>query len=163
MRIDYSVPQMKNLKSQLVTSSQMETNEYKFWLGEMKEENRFHRKQWEHIYILQALKENNLLKDGAKGLGFGVGTESLPAVMAKYGCSVLATEINIEKPNEKGWVTGRDTVTHMAALNANGICDNEKFNSLVTYRDVDMNHVPADLKDYDFTWSSCSLEHLGSL
>lgn len=163
MKIDNTIPEMKNLKSQLVTSNQMETEEYKNWLAEMKEENRFHRKQWEHIFILQALQENGMLKDGSKGLGFGVGTESLPAVMAKYGCSVLATEINIEKPNEKGWVTGRDTDTHMAALNAAGICDNEKFNSLVSYRDVDMNQVPEDLKDFDFTWSSCSLEHLGSL
>ena len=26
-----------------------------------------------------------------------------------------------------------------------------------------MNHVPADLTGYDFTWSTCSFEHCGSL
>ena len=31
------------------------------------------------------------------------------------------------------------------------------------YRDVDMNAIPADLRGFDFTWSSCALEHLGTL
>jgi hypothetical protein len=26
-----------------------------------------------------------------------------------------------------------------------------------------MNHIPDDLKDFDFNWSSCSFEHLGSI
>jgi SAM-dependent methyltransferase len=26
-----------------------------------------------------------------------------------------------------------------------------------------MNHIPPDLKDFDFNWSSCSFEHLGSI
>ena len=33
----------------------------------------------------------------------------------------------------------------------------------VRYRAVDMNAIPDDLRDFDFTWSSCALEHLGSL
>ena len=26
-----------------------------------------------------------------------------------------------------------------------------------------MNHLPDDLRGFDFTWSSCALEHLGTL
>ena len=26
-----------------------------------------------------------------------------------------------------------------------------------------MNHIPTDLRDFDFTWSSCSFEHCGSI
>jgi hypothetical protein len=37
------------------------------------------------------------------------------------------------------------------------------FATLVSFRPVDMNDVPADLVDFDFTWSSCAMEHLGSL
>ncbi len=33
----------------------------------------------------------------------------------------------------------------------------------MTYRPVDMNSVPADLAGFDFAWSSCALEHLGTL
>ena len=57
----------------------------------------------------------------------------------------------------------RDGEEYIKALNAQKICADEKFRTLVNYRDVDMNHVPDDLNNYDFTWSSCSLEHLGSL
>ena len=31
------------------------------------------------------------------------------------------------------------------------------------YREVDMRAIPTDLRGFDFAWSSCALEHLGSL
>ena len=31
------------------------------------------------------------------------------------------------------------------------------------FRAVDMNDIPPDLRGFDFTWSSCALEHLGTL
>ena len=43
------------------------------------------------------------------------------------------------------------------------MCDPEAFNRLVSYRAVDMNAIPADLAGFDFNWSSCSFEHLGTL
>jgi hypothetical protein len=154
---------MKNLKSQIVTQEQVESPEYKFWIDEIKEENRYHRKQWEWVYILQAIKENGFLKEGNKGLGFGVGDEPMPAVFAKNGCQILATEINIEEENERGWVRERNAKEQLEALNVKRICDHSKFLDLVKHRDVDMNHIPSDLKDFDFTWSSCAFEHLGTL
>jgi len=48
-------------------------------------------------------------------------------------------------------------------LNTRGICDEIKFEKRVSYRAVDMNDIPADLVDFDFNWSSCSFEHLGTL
>lgn len=156
-------PEMSGLTSQLVTQNQMESDVYRHWLSELRENNRYARKQWEHIYILQALHENNLLRDGVRGVGFGVGKEPLPAVMARHGCAVLATEINIEKPNKTGWVKGRNLEDQLRALNDRGICEDTKFRSLIRHQDVNMNHIPEEIRDYDFTWSSCSLEHLGSL
>ena len=43
-----------------------------------------------------------------------------------------------------------------------GICD-AGFSDLVSYRTVDMNAVPNDLSGFDFCWSACCFEHLGSL
>ena len=154
---------MSGLVSQLPTTDQMKSEIYKFWLDEIREENRFSRKQWEYVYILQALREYNLLRDGIRGVGFGVGSEPLPAVMAKHGCTVLATEINIEKPNVKGWVKDRSIDEQLASLNSRGICEDDRFKNLVSFRDVDMNNIPDDISGFDFTWSSCALEHLGSL
>ena len=163
MRIESSEPQMTGLISQLPTMNQMTSETYQRWLAEMREQDRVHRKQWEYVYILQALLENNLLKSGVRGVGFGVGKEPIPAVLANRGCTILATEINIEKPNEGGWVKGKSVDQMLEDLNDRGICDSGKFAELVSFRDIDMNNIPPDISNFDFTWSCCSLEHLGSL
>jgi FkbM family methyltransferase len=43
------------------------------------------------------------------------------------------------------------------------ILSEDDFKRLVSFRPVDMNHVDPDLRGFDFVWSSCSLEHLGTL
>jgi hypothetical protein len=48
-------------------------------------------------------------------------------------------------------------------LNTHGLCPDEEFGRRVRFRPVDMNALPADLRGFDFTWSSCALEHLGTL
>ncbi len=156
-------PTMSGVTSQLVTYKQTCDPIYAKWLKEMKEENHHNRKQWEYVFIMQALEENGMLAADKKGLGFGVGSEPLPALMAKRGISTLVTEINIETKNENGWVKGRNKQEYMAALNSKDICDESRFNELVYFRDVDMNYIPQDLRGFDFVWSSCSLEHLGTI
>ena len=39
----------------------------------------------------------------------------------------------------------------------------EAFDERVKYVGCDMNEISPELLDYDFCWSSCSLEHLGSI
>ena len=156
-------PSIENLTSQIVTYKQTCENGYQDLIDEMKEINLHNRKQWEYVFILKALKDKGMLSEGRKGIGFGVGSEPMPAVMAKYGVNVLATEINIEKKNDNGWVKGRNKEQQLNMLNSRGICDAGKFKELVRYRDVDMNKIPDDLHDFDFTWSSCALEHLGTM
>ena len=48
-------------------------------------------------------------------------------------------------------------------LNTHGLCPDELFVRRVRFRPVDMNAIPDDLRGFDFTWSSCALEHLGTL
>jgi len=44
------------------------------------------------------------------------------------------------------------------------ICPREKFLAAVSYQNVDMNQVPPELDgQFDFCWSSCAFEHLGSI
>ena len=47
--------------------------------------------------------------------------------------------------------------------NEQGICDPAAFERLVTFRFVNMNQIPGDLRNFDFLWSCCSLEHVGSI
>ncbi len=48
-------------------------------------------------------------------------------------------------------------------LNQYRLCSADDFARLVTLRTVDMNRIPADLSGFDFTWSACAFEHLGSI
>jgi len=150
-------------RSELCKAMDYKAAWYKRWCDELNETPNFHRKQWEFVYIMQALWERGCIAAGKKGLVFAVGTEPLPAMFAKYGCPILATDIFPDKGIEKGWDNGNQLCFGIESLNKRGICDEERFQKLVQYRPVDMNDIPGDLVDFDFNWSSCSFEHLGSL
>lgn len=149
--------------SELCKGQDFETPWYKHWCKEFKETPRFHRKQWEFAFIMQALSERGCIKENNNGLVFAVGTEPVPSVFAKLGCNILATDINPEEGVEKGWDNGNQLCFGVEALNERGICENEIFLKRVKYRSVDMNAIPPELSGFDFNWSSCSFEHLGSL
>jgi hypothetical protein len=104
-----------------------------------------------------------MLQPGRRGLGFGVGHEPLAALFASYGCSIVATDLQEEEARRTGWIDSQQHAGGLAILNQYGICDPASFQQLVCFRHVDMNVVPSDLRGFDFTWSSCSFEHLGSI
>ncbi|MCL4526992.1 MAG: class I SAM-dependent methyltransferase [Gammaproteobacteria bacterium] len=121
---------------------------------------RFRRKQWEWVYIIHHLGKNGLLEEGKKGLVFGVGSERLPSLFASRGLIITATDAPTEIGNI--WQWGQ----HSAGLDNlyyGDIVDKEVFNRNVSFRVVDMNNIPEDLNGFDFCWSSCCFEHLGSL
>ncbi|HPH84422.1 MAG TPA: class I SAM-dependent methyltransferase [Ferruginibacter sp.] len=149
--------------SEICKAKDFLTEWHKRWCSEIKETPRFHRKQWEFTYVLQSLWERGCIAKGHNGLVFAVGTEKLPALMATYGCNIVATDIHPDEGVEKGWANGDQLCFGVEQLNKAGICEQEEFLRRVTYRPVDMNNIPDDLKDFDYTWSSCSFEHLGSL
>ncbi len=150
-------------RSELCKAMDFKADWFKRWCVELDEQPNFHRKQWEFIYIMQALWERDCIARDTKGLVFAVGTEPLPAMFAKYGCNILATDIFPEKGIEMGWENGNQLCFGTEQLNTRGICDQKEFSKRVSYRAVDMNDIPGDLVDFDFNWSSCSFEHLGTI
>jgi len=150
-------------RSELCKAKDFHKEWYKRWAHEMGEEPNFHRKQWEYIYVLQALWERGCIQQGKRGIGFAVGTEPLPSVFAKYGCDILATDIFQEEGIAKGWSTDNQLCFGVDSLYKCNICDEETFRKRVEYMPVDMNEIPADLRNFDFNWSSCSFEHLGTI
>jgi SAM-dependent methyltransferase len=149
--------------SQVCTQAQFQSPEYRQWCRRIGEEPRLHRKQWEFCYILQALDVAGMLAPGRRGVGYGVGEEPLPSLMAAIGCEILATDLDVESASRKGWVETNQHAFEKARLNARGLCDEAQFSRLVDFRVVDMNHIPEDIGRFDFTWSACALEHLGSI
>lgn len=149
--------------SQACTVAQFDEPAYRRWLDALKRGMHRHRKQWEFVYILQALDYYGALREGARGLGFGVGEEPLPALMASLGCAITATDLPPEDSRVSDW---SGTGQHSASLDGvrrPELISDEALERLVTFRAVDMTRIPDDLRDYDFTWSSCALEHVGSI
>jgi hypothetical protein len=129
----------------------------------LKQLPQYHRKSWEWCYVYEALLEHGCLVPGKKGLGFGVGREPLVSLFASHGCEIKATDQDFETAHSMGWVQALGP-TMIAELNSREICDPDQFRSLVSYEYVDMNHLTDKYSNtFDFNWSVCSFEHLGSL
>ncbi|TAN25331.1 MAG: SAM-dependent methyltransferase [Actinomycetota bacterium] len=104
-----------------------------------------------------------MLRPQAKGLGFGVGKEPLVSLFASLGCTIVATDQSFDSAQSAGWSQSNQFAGELKALNEKGLCDPALFEELVTFRTVDMRAIPQDLSGFDFTWSSCAFEHLGSI
>lgn len=122
------------------------------------------RKVWEWVYIIQVLQYYKMLGEGKKGIGFAVGKEPLPSYFAKNHTDVLASDLGAYEENAKDWVnTNQHSSGNLKELWYGNICPEQLFDKHVKYRDINMNDLPADEKDYDFCWSSCAIEHVGDL
>jgi SAM-dependent methyltransferase len=123
-----------------------------------------HRKIWEWCFITRVLEEEGMLAAGRRGLGFAVGREPLVAQFAACGASIVATDLDVDHAAEGGWVGSGEHAASLSVLNERGICPQDVFDRLVRFREVNMLEIPvAELGEFDFTWSSCAFEHLGSL
>jgi hypothetical protein len=152
------------LSSSLCRQIHFGLDQYRYWVLKLKDKPRFHRKQWEFFFIAQALFERGMLQPGCKGIGFGVGLEPLPALFASFGVEILATDQSYENAERAGWVKSGQHSIDISALNVRGICGESIFGELVKFAEVDMNAPPDSLYgEFDFCWSACALEHLGSL
>lgn len=123
----------------------------------------FHRKQWEWVYVLHQLIEAGVLHPGSRGLGFGVGTEPLPAVFASMGVDVTATDAPMDVSLAKEWNATNQHSGDVSQLLHSEIAPDDLVRSKVSHRPCDMNCIDPELTGYDFNWSSCCFEHLGSL
>ena len=122
-----------------------------------------HRKAWEFVYIVQALRERDMLQSGKKGLGFAVGKEPLASLFAKYGCEIVATDLDSSSEAVNMWSNTNQHSDSIYDLHKPNICGKETFDKNVTFKFLDMNKIPNDCLGFDFCWSSCAFEHLGSI
>lgn len=151
------------LVSQVCRFATLDSQAFRGWLQRLQIPWQVHRKPWELAYICQALSERGLLVPGTRGLGFAVGAEKLPAFLASLGCRITATDLASDDDRNRAWAETGQWVGTRDALNAERLCPDAEFRERVEFRPVDMNHVPDDLRGYDFTWSTCSFEHCGNL
>lgn len=164
LTVSEGAPVLEAPVSQACTQAQMESEVYLEWCRQINEKPWLHRKQWEFAYILQCLKVHDMLEPGRSGLGFGVGGEPLPSLFAKNGVHVLGTDLDPEHAQGLGWIETEQHAGSKQAMNNGSICDPNVFDRLVEYRSMDMNAIDPSLSGkFDFCWSACALEHLGSI
>jgi 2-polyprenyl-3-methyl-5-hydroxy-6-metoxy-1,4-benzoquinol methylase len=151
------------LTSRTSTQSDIESDWAAHWCRELKIPVIYHRKVWELAYVLQAIFETGLLKEGMRGLGFGCGVEPLPSYFAARGVQVTMTDLAPESAIAAGWSTTNQHASSLLAAFQPGLVEREIYDAQVSLQYVDMNAIPDSLVDYDFCWSICALEHLGTL
>jgi len=124
-----------------------------------------HRKHWEWCAIAQALWERGFLGPGVRAVGFAVGQEPLPSLFAGYGVHVLATDLQSEAETAERWRESGQHAASLEQLYVERLVGRDDFERRVRFRPADMAAETWDLQDggFDFVWSSCSFEHLGSL
>lgn len=125
--------------------------------------NLMHRKNWEFAWIMAVLRQADLLRANKRGLGFGVGNEPIPAFLAKLGIDVLATDAPTAAIAGQGWDTTGQHASGREQLWRPDIVDRESFEKCVSFEFADMNDIPASFSGFDFCWSACCFEHLGSI
>ena len=156
-----TIPAM--LLSKPCRQSDLETPAFGHWIAQMRETPRLTRKLWEWCYTAQALHERGVLGPGKRGLGFAVGREPLVSLFASLGCTIQATDQEAGLAAAANWIQTNQHSEDLSQLNPRALCPPAEFANRVAFRAVDMNHIPADLTDFDFLWSCCALEHTGTL
>ena len=151
--------------SRLCTETELMSPDFQQWAQILREPHmNLHRKLWEWCFITDVLSKEGMLKSGRNALGFAVGREPLVSFFASKGVTVLASDLDVERASTAGWVGSNEHAASLEILNERNICPPEVFKDRVTFRELDMNDFLGEgLNSFDFVWSSCAFEHLGSL
>jgi hypothetical protein len=145
------------------TQADIESDWLAHWCAELKVPVLYHRKLWELAYVLQAVYENGYMQAGKRGLGFGCGSEPFASYFASHGIKTTITDLPSGDSRALEWSNTRQHAAEREAGYHPALVDRTAFDQLVEFRAVDMNLIPSDLRDYDFCWSMCAFEHLGSI
>jgi hypothetical protein len=117
------------------------------------------RRLWQQCFIVSVLATAGLIGPGRRALGFGVGRERIPALLASRGVEVTATDLL-----PPGAPLERHLTTRRSHLFFPEILHLEDFEQLVEFRPLDMNALPADLEGgFDCCWSASAVDRLGSI
>ena len=160
---DVSAPHAHPLGWKATTQADLESDWAAYWLNELKIGFIYHRKLWECAYFLQVLHNHGMMRPGARGLGFGCGAEPFPSYFANRGMQVTITDLEPSAQESQGWASTGQHASSLERCFMPSLCSRETFMAACDLRFVDMNAIPDDLRDYDFCWSICALEHLGTI
>lgn len=159
-----SMPVQEKLTSKLSTQHDLEAPWCRYWMRELKTPFRYHRKSWELSYVLQVLFEHGMF--GKTGIGLACGSEMLPSYLIAKGCRITAGDkpFNQNDQAQEGWASSNQYTQSKESLYYTQLVERTLFEDKFTLAYVDMNNLPLNLHEsFDFCWSICAIEHLGSI
>lgn len=156
-------PGRPGLTSKPTTQSDIDSSWFIYWCAQLKVAPLYHRKLWELAFVLQALHEHDLLAAGRRGIGFGCGEEPLASYFASIEIDTLVTDLEPARVVGLGWQETRQHASSIEQAFHRDLVARDLFDRHVSHCHIDMNQLPAFDQSYDFCWSVCALEHLGSI
>jgi SAM-dependent methyltransferase len=157
----YGPSAFASFTSQTVDAAHFGDESFRHWFALVSDGGmEYHRKPWEYAFILERAHQAAVLEPGRRALGFGVGQEPIPAVLATYGVDVLATDQPAERADH--WKASGEHAAGIRSLSRPSVVDDDTLSRHVSFAAVDMNAVPEDFGTFDLVWSACAIEHLGS-
>lgn len=136
--------------SQARTRSQLREPTYRHWTTLLGQDGADTRTGWMFAFVMQTLSRYGMLEKNAYGLGLGVAGEPLPALMAAFGCRIVA----VGSPSADSADDGEGAAaSRRDALRFPAICPDEVLESAVEYRIGENQDILEDTS-FDFCWST---------
>jgi SAM-dependent methyltransferase len=123
---------------------------------ELEEQPRLHRKQWEFAQIFRALRRRGFLRANARGLSMGGGVERLLYALARHVRHLTVTDLYESASVWEGART--DDPDRSVKASAPFPIDDSR----VSARHMDMRALEFADGVFDFCYSSCAIEHIGT-
>jgi hypothetical protein len=148
--------------SEIVSERRFMDRNFFYWMALLKEEPRLHSNQFQYHAILdKACPMVSGSHDMPKAIGFGVGSEPIPAALVDLGFEVTATDY-LDGEQAREWQATGQLISSPMGLNNRGIADAKDFEARFHFRNMDMNDIPEHLNSsFDLVWSTCALGHIG--
>lgn len=122
----------------------------------LQEVPRFHRKQWEFATIFLMLQKLGLLTDGKTGLSMGGGKELLLYAIARQVKKLIITDLY--DPSTEWDCARTGDPDEFIKMNKPFPVDDSRLQALR----MDMRQLEFKDETFDFCYSSCAIEHIGS-
>jgi SAM-dependent methyltransferase len=158
-----SAPMSIGLGCKPTTQADIESKWLAVWATGLKIPVVYSRKLWEFAYVLQALFEHDMMTPGRRGLGFGCGVEPLPSFLASKGVAITVSDAPPEHQVSTGWAKTAQYAASREQAYYEKLVDRSSFERLVDFCFADMRNIDGGLSNFDFCWSICALEHLGTI
>lgn len=157
-------PAPMKLTSKISTQSDLESAWCRHWMRELRSPFIYQRKSWELSFVLQVLFDHDMF--GKTGLGLACGSELLPSYLVARGCAITAGDKPLTEGDsaQEGWASYNQYTQSKDSLYYSALVERNLFEDKFTLAYADMNDLPPALyEQFDFCWSICAIEHLGSI